>query len=1289
MIGEVLNQRYRIESEIGHGGMGKVYLGYDTSLERRVAIKILFKNKLGTEGKRKLINEAQTAAKLNHPNIVTIYDVGESISSGDSERAIPFIVMEYVEGKSLYERHPETLEETLEILCQVCMGLEHAHGQGIIHRDLKPENVVITRDGTAKLMDFGLARSITSRYTTDGTVAGTVVYLPPEQALGQEIDARTDLYSLGVMTYELTTGELPFFDQDPIAVISQHLHAPVVPPRAKNDAIPQALNELIIQLMSKEPRDRPGSAREVLEKLRAIEVGAIDIDQVGELSLLDRIVRGRMVGRELELSQARQLWQKVKSREGQLLLISGEAGIGKSRLVREIITQAEVSGGQTLIGASYAEADMPFGAFKQIVREALSRERDNGFQLPNDTLTNLLIINPELRHRYPDLKENELRDPQTEQQRLLESMVVLCVALSDQASLLLVLEDAQWADSGTLMMLRHLIRNLRHERVMIIVTYREVEPEEARVFYKTLVDLERECKACYLNLKRLNRKQTRDMLAILFAEEITPEFLDGIYNETEGNPFFIEEVCKALVESGKLYFEGGQWHRPSIAELGIPQNVRMAVQSRVQNLPDEQQEILHQAAILGREFKFQILVDASECSEYMVLEALEGAERSQLIDKLCINSGENCLFTHALIPISLTEGLRPTVLRRMHHRAAIAIETYKPDDYEALAYHSFKAGLEEQGVEYLLQAGDRALRLFAHQEAISSYKQAISLLEKVGNFPEAARAQMKLGLTYHNTFEFEESRKAYERGFIIWQRASESSDQHSPALHPFRGIYTYPPTLDPGCCIDDSSSEIIYQLFSGLVELSPNLSVLPDVAHSWEVLEGGRKYRFYLRDDVYWSDGTQVTAGDFEFAWRRVLSPSFNPWCAEFLSMIKGAKDLNTGELVDPDKLGLYSRDPLTLEIELENPTSYFLQLLTHVIAFPIPQHVVERVGEAWTEINNIVTNGPFKLKTWDQEESAVFERNKAYHGQFSGNLERVETSFFTGEKLNLVEKYENDTIDILHLVHLLPAEADIARHRYAGEYITGPEMGGRFIGFDVSRYPLDDQGVRRALTLAISREKLTSIIDRGLHNPATGGLIPPGMPGHTPDIGLPYDPDQARWLLEQAGIKERGCFHDLDCIAPDNPSVLTIIESVKDQWVQNLGIDINWKFMDWAQFLERLDSHSANMWYMGFTADYPDPDYVMRVVWDYTNRDSRWDNSTFEQLVNEAWHLMDQEKRIELYQRADRMLVEEAPILPLNYGRFNRLVKPWIRNLLYSPVNPPFWKYIVIDPHSTLSKRG
>jgi tetratricopeptide (TPR) repeat protein len=823
------------------------------------------------------------------------------------------------------------------------------------------------------------------------------------------------------MLYELTTGELPFMANDAIAVISQHLHAPVVPPRAKNDEISPLLDGLIVRLLCKEPQDRPASAREVREALELPEIFDAITIPVEEFSVLDRIVRGRIVGRENELQIARAMWQKAAAGGEQLLLISGEPGIGKTRLRHEIVTLAEVSGGKALIGANYAEGGAPYGAFKQILREALYLD----FELPNDVLANLLTLNPELQHRFPDLPDTEPKDPQTEQQFLFESIVVLCTTLSDRTPLLLVIEDAQWADSGTLSMLRYLARNTRHQRTMILGTYREIELDEARPFHEMLLDLDRERLVRRLKLNRLNRRQTGELLAILFAEGITPEFLDGIYRETEGNPFFIEEVCKALVDSGKLYFKEGQWHRPSIEELGIPQSVRVAVQSRVHKLPEEHQEILYQAAILGREFDFDILTRASEVDEDTLIDALESAERSLLIEELRSNGRVIFSFAHALIPSTLRDSLRTLKRRKMHSRAASAIEELCPEDFEALAFHYIQAGHVEKGVKFLLKVGDKARGLYAHQEAIDNYEQAIEILKVVGNHEETARALMKLGLTYHNAFEFDKSRRAYEQGFIYWQQAGLSSDRLPLAPHKLKVVYDEPPTLDPGRCTDLSSVSIIFQLFSGLLELSPDMSVVPDVAHSWEVLEGGRKYIFHLRNDVYWSDGVPVTARDFVHAWLRVLDPASHPYTASLLSDIKGAKIYYHGNLRDPDYLGVQAVDNLTLQVELEEPTSYFLQLLTYVVTFPVPRHVIELKAEAWTELENLVTNGPFKLVDYTPNNSATFERNPAYHGVNNGNLEGVELLFSAQQRANLLPMYKVESLDFLFLDDLPPVEVD------------------------------------------------------------------------------------------------------------------------------------------------------------------------------------------------------------------------------------------------------------------------
>ena len=261
MIGRHLKDRYQIEAELGAGGMGVVYQAYDPELKRSVAVKVLPGTSLSQESRTRLRAEAQAVARFKHPNIVVVHDFGEVDSS-------PYIVMELLDGVLLSERLPLPIDEVIRISEQICSALEHAHSRGIIHRDLKPGNITLEPDGNAKLMDFGLASSDLA--DSDGVFAGTVAYTPPEQITGGPIDERADLYSFGVMLYEMATGQLPFEADDPIAMIFQHRHAAVIPPMEVEPGVPQSLSDLIVHLLAKRPADRPGSARELLAELKEL-----------------------------------------------------------------------------------------------------------------------------------------------------------------------------------------------------------------------------------------------------------------------------------------------------------------------------------------------------------------------------------------------------------------------------------------------------------------------------------------------------------------------------------------------------------------------------------------------------------------------------------------------------------------------------------------------------------------------------------------------------------------------------------------------------------------------------------------------------------------------------------------------------------------------------------------------------------------------------------------------------------------------------------------------------------
>ncbi|MHB9032159.1 MAG: serine/threonine-protein kinase [Anaerolineae bacterium] len=408
MINQTLNRRYRLESEIGRGGTGVVYRAHDELLGREVAVKVLHQAGTDPTGLARLLREAQAAARLQHPNIVALYDVCEG-----PEQA--FIVMEYVQGRSLREYGSRSTGELLPLLEQVCAALQHAHEHGIIHRDLKPENVVITPDGSARLMDFGLARSEDAPHlTTDGTLMGTLAYLAPELIQGQPASARSDLYALGVLMYESATGRPPYSGATAAELLSQHLYTTAVPPSHYLPTIPPALEALIMRLLAKHPDERPNSAAEVLHSLQQLrQPPDMNTAPAAPTATLEHLVRGRMVGRGAELAQAENLWQQaLAGAEGsRVLLVSGEPGIGKTRLVRELAARVHLLRARTLTGECYAEGSAPYAPLGQAVLQAYEKLYPSQEGLSAEQTADLITLAPALKARFPQIQPNPPGEP--------------------------------------------------------------------------------------------------------------------------------------------------------------------------------------------------------------------------------------------------------------------------------------------------------------------------------------------------------------------------------------------------------------------------------------------------------------------------------------------------------------------------------------------------------------------------------------------------------------------------------------------------------------------------------------------------------------------------------------------------------------------------------------------------------------------------------------------------------------------------------------------------------------
>jgi DNA-binding CsgD family transcriptional regulator len=327
----------------------------------------------------------------------------------------------------------------------------------------------------------------------------------------------------------------------------------------------------------------------------------------------------------------------------------------------------------------------------------------------------------------------------------------------------------QWADTGTLFLLRTLARRGRKLPLLIVMTYRDSELESAPDLNRVLLDLNRERLAVHLQLERLSRQETHDLLVTMFGEEITAEFLESIFRQTEGNPFFIEEVCKALVEAGQISFRDGRWHRPAMAEMKIPQTVRSAIRARLQKLPDSTQDALRIAAILGRDFDFETLKQACDLDEETLIRALERAARAHLITEAQPGQAGALRFSfvHVLIPTTMRESIIHVRRRRLHLRAAQAIEAVHPDSFEALAYQYNEAGEAERARQFYVRAGDRAQRI-APAEGARFYQAALERWGSDGDPVGRAEIMARLGYCLWVIDDIQGSLKCYETAYTMF-----------------------------------------------------------------------------------------------------------------------------------------------------------------------------------------------------------------------------------------------------------------------------------------------------------------------------------------------------------------------------------------------------------------------------------------------------------------------------------------------------------------------------------------
>jgi class 3 adenylate cyclase len=739
----IASGRYQLIRLLGEGAKKRVYLARDTRLEREVALALIKTEGLDEAGLARVRREARAMGKLgDHPHIVTVHDVGDELGQ-------PYIVSQYMAGGDvarLLESSPQHRIEValaLRIADQICDALEYAHGRDIIHRDLKPGNIWLTGEAVAKLGDFGLAVALDrSRLSQAGTIVGTVAYLPPEQALGRPPEPRSDLYALGVVLYEAVTGRPPFLGDDAVTIISQHINTPPVAPSWHNPQVPRPLERVILRLLAKAPEDRPASARALRELLQAIACEPSAVDELGTTELanpLDRLAGGAFVGREREEKDLRSGFQDALSGRGRLLLLAGEPGIGKTRAAEELATYARLRNAQVLWGRCYEGEGAPaFWPWVQIIRSYV-HERDPTALLSTMGVgaADIAQVVSEVRERLPGLPPPLALEPEQARFRLFNSVTTFLKNAATRQPLVLILDDLHWADKPSLLLLQFLAREMADARLLVVGTYRDVELRRQHPLSQTLADLAREQLSQRVHLAGLSEVDLARFIEITVGSKPPTALVTAVYKESEGNPFFVTEIVRLLATDGRLEHpeEVKSW------SVIIPQGVREVIGKRLDHLSDDCNGVLTTAAVIGREFGLDVLVQVSDLSEDRLVELLEEAVAARVITEVTATNARY-LFSHALIRETLYDELTLTRRVRLHRRIANVLEglyAAKPEPHLAeLAYHFFQAarvGDVDKAVTYAQQAGQRAVALLAYEEAARLYGlalQAIDLKDQPG-----------------------------------------------------------------------------------------------------------------------------------------------------------------------------------------------------------------------------------------------------------------------------------------------------------------------------------------------------------------------------------------------------------------------------------------------------------------------------------------------------------------------------------------------------------------------------
>ncbi len=684
------------------GGMGEVYRVLDLEQDRECALKILNTMVDQKAVYRRFHREFQVLKRFQHPRLVRTYTYGFA-----EDR--PYFTMEYLPGRTLEKIIADRARlgqfrasHFFDLIQQIVEGLAYVHAQGAVHRDLKPSNIMVleTEEGIeTTILDLGLAkfRHLNSvSITQTGATIGTAEYMSPEQGKGLWVDHRSDLYSLGVILYEMLTGASPFSGQNPISVIMKHIRESPPSMAEAHVEVPTQTQQIVLQLLAKEPVDRYQSAEELVQALNGVASSGFMIPDDGQRDVHRKVMRPQFVGREPEMKTLRAMLKGVQADEQRVVLISGEAGVGKSRLIEELLGDALIHDFLCLKGAGREEGGQIYGALIDAFRQ---------------------IKTTDLVGRLPDSLE-------TDKFSVMEHWLQLLKRLRQKQPVALCLEDIQWLDELTLEFLQYVLRDPEPCPLLLCLTCQgsnlEPFPEEIENF----IHSDEFAGATHIPLKNLPREEVGYLAASMLGERSIPsDALQTLFRETGGQPLFVVEAVRTLVNADVVrqnVYSDWQWGE--FPKTLLSDDISEVLHRRLAALPAVQRQVLEYACVFFNDFSFELLAAIWLGDELELVDVLD----SLIAEGLLITYGdeERYRFAQGLYRRAIYDRMQDVRRRLLHREIGNALEkTEQAEELtEELADHFAAAEDRDKAVKYMRLSGKKALEVQAYRQALNRFE---------------------------------------------------------------------------------------------------------------------------------------------------------------------------------------------------------------------------------------------------------------------------------------------------------------------------------------------------------------------------------------------------------------------------------------------------------------------------------------------------------------------------------------------------------------------------------------